>query len=411
MHVPPTHQINQLLNQFNDQWTESYVASNITLTPIETGLTNKVYKLSTKTNQRFLLRIYGYAVDPAQTRLLQDIGDLGLAPKLNFHNEIGSVEEWIEGRQMTRHEIQEPKYYDLIMRKLASLHRHNITHNDLHHNNVLIVAGTDGTEDVQLLDFEFAKKECTVTEKSWDIANFFCEFAYHYESSDWGTYHAHEYPSTATQLQIIESYLGHATSTLSPVDVLCVIESQTNLIHERWIEWALEKHRMTQDIEYLNYAQHRAENSPEMMEKYGKTIYVDGTFDLLHIGHLQFLQATRRIDVCKQLIVGIMSDKDVLSYKRLPTLPATERGEMVAAVKGVDRVIVDAPFMHDVTAEFLDANEIDLIAYGGDPKLGPDALGVWYDHYKVGIERGIMRSIPYSDKQSTSAILCKVKGC
>jgi len=82
---------------------------------------------------------------------------------------------------------------------------------------------------------------------------------------------------------------------------------------------------------------------------------------------------------------------------------------MILAIKGVDRVIIDAPFMNEVTDDFIDSNNIDLIAYGGDPKSGESALGEWYDHYKVGIQRHMMKSIEYSDKQSTSAILEKIK--
>ena len=52
-------------------------------------------------------------------------------------------------------------------------------------------------------------------------------------------------------------------------------------------------------------------------------IYIDGTFDLLHSGHYNFLEQAKKYG--KKLIVGVISDKNVKSYKRYPILELKDR--------------------------------------------------------------------------------------
>src|SRR6266404_6263855 len=75
----------------------------------------------------------------------------------------------------------------------------------------------------------------------------------------------------------------------------------------------------------------------------GKTIaFANGCFDLLHVGHIRYLQgAAAEAD---RLIVAVNDDRSVARLKGAdrPVLPAAERAELVAAVRGVDYVIVFA---------------------------------------------------------------------
>ncbi|MCH7883465.1 adenylyltransferase/cytidyltransferase family protein [Patescibacteria group bacterium] len=71
-----------------------------------------------------------------------------------------------------------------------------------------------------------------------------------------------------------------------------------------------------------------------------KSILITGTFDILHVGHLHFLQKTKKYgDV---LVVGVSNDKYVREIKgsHRPIIPAKQRAEMVAALKPVDFVFV-----------------------------------------------------------------------
>ncbi len=73
----------------------------------------------------------------------------------------------------------------------------------------------------------------------------------------------------------------------------------------------------------------------------GRTVGLcNGAFDLLHVGHLRYLQdAAARCDV---LVVAVNSDASVRALKgpTRPLVPGAERAEMVACVSGVDGVHV-----------------------------------------------------------------------
>ena len=66
----------------------------------------------------------------------------------------------------------------------------------------------------------------------------------------------------------------------------------------------------------------------------------NGCFDLLHVGHLRYLEAAS--DEADLLVVGVNGDQTVRSLKGSgrPLFPAAERAEMVAALSCVDYVTV-----------------------------------------------------------------------
>jgi rfaE bifunctional protein nucleotidyltransferase chain/domain len=75
--------------------------------------------------------------------------------------------------------------------------------------------------------------------------------------------------------------------------------------------------------------------------------FANGCFDVLHAGHVRYLQAAKlRGDV---LVVGINADRSVAALKGLgrPLLPAEARAELVAALESVDYVII----FDELTAE------------------------------------------------------------
>jgi rfaE bifunctional protein nucleotidyltransferase chain/domain len=73
----------------------------------------------------------------------------------------------------------------------------------------------------------------------------------------------------------------------------------------------------------------------------GKSVaFANGCFDLLHVGHVRFLQgAAAEAD---RLIVAVNADASVRGLKgpNRPILSETDRAEMVAALRGVDYVIL-----------------------------------------------------------------------
>ena len=72
------------------------------------------------------------------------------------------------------------------------------------------------------------------------------------------------------------------------------------------------------------------------------TAFANGCFDLLHVGHLRYLQAASR--EADRLIVAINDDRSVATLKgpNRPILTAGDRAELVAAVRGVAYVVIYA---------------------------------------------------------------------
>jgi cytidyltransferase-like protein len=122
--------------------------------------------------------------------------------------------------------------------------------------------------------------------------------------------------------------------------------------------------------------------------------------DLFHPGHVEFLRQARALG--DELVVGLHSDATVASYKRPPILTADERLLMVASCRYVDEVIPDAPLA--VTADLIDRHRIDLVVHGDD--FGSEAMERFY---RVPMDMGVFRTVPYTAGISTSEILDRVE--
>jgi D-glycero-beta-D-manno-heptose 1-phosphate adenylyltransferase len=92
-------------------------------------------------------------------------------------------------------------------------------------------------------------------------------------------------------------------------------------------------------------------------------VFANGAFDLLHVGHVRYLQAAAR--EADWLVVGINSDRSVRALKggRRPILPESERAEIVSALACVDAVVL---FDEDSPAGLLRDLKPDVHAKGTD---------------------------------------------
>jgi D-glycero-beta-D-manno-heptose 1-phosphate adenylyltransferase len=102
----------------------------------------------------------------------------------------------------------------------------------------------------------------------------------------------------------------------------------------------------------------------------GKTIvFANGAFDLLHVGHVRYLEAARREG--DWLAVGVNSDASVARAKgpSRPVLPEGDRAEIVAALRCVDAVVI---FPEGSPAELIAALQPEVHAKGTD--YTPDSV-------------------------------------
>ena len=97
--------------------------------------------------------------------------------------------------------------------------------------------------------------------------------------------------------------------------------------------------------------------------KSGEVIaFTNGCFDLLHVGHVRYLQQARRLGSC--LVVGINSDESVKRLKGpdRPVIGQAERAEMLGALECVDYVAI---FDEDTPEALLEVIRPDVLAKGG----------------------------------------------
>lgn len=74
------------------------------------------------------------------------------------------------------------------------------------------------------------------------------------------------------------------------------------------------------------------------MEKKYNIGYVNGVFDLFHVGHLRLLKKSK--DMCNYLIVGVLTDELVKHFKNhFPCIPYEQRCEIIEGLKYVDKVV------------------------------------------------------------------------
>ena len=100
-----------------------------------------------------------------------------------------------------------------------------------------------------------------------------------------------------------------------------------------------------------------------------RIVLANGCFDLLHVGHVRYLDAARRLgDV---LFVGVNSDAAVARLKGpgRPLMPAAERVELLSALRAVDHVVV---FDDDTADALIAAIRPDVHAKGTD--YTPDSV-------------------------------------
>lgn len=110
----------------------------------------------------------------------------------------------------------------------------------------------------------------------------------------------------------------------------------------------------------------------DLRERGLKLAFANGHFDLLHVGHLRYLQAAK--EAGEVLLVGINSDNSVERLKGpgRPIVPAEERAELLAGLSAVDYVVI---FRGDSPAELLAELQPEVHCKGtdyGSPERVPE---------------------------------------
>lgn len=102
-----------------------------------------------------------------------------------------------------------------------------------------------------------------------------------------------------------------------------------------------------------------------------KKFYIGMSADLIHPGHLNIINEARKLIDKEQgngeLIVGLLTDKAIASYKRLPYMTWEQRKTIVENIKGVDKVVAQETLDYIPNLEMI---KPDYVLHGDDWKSG-----------------------------------------
>lgn len=132
-----------------------------------------------------------------------------------------------------------------------------------------------------------------------------------------------------------------------------------------------------------------------------KIVFTNGCFDLLHVGHVRYLQEARRQG--DLLVVGVNSDASV-SHLKGPNRPVqneNDRAEILAALGCVDFTVI---FTEDTPANLIRQVRPSVLVKGGD----------WKPENIVGADfvmsyGGQVKSLQFVDGKSTTKIIEKAQ--
>ena len=150
--------------------------------------------------------------------------------------------------------------------------------------------------------------------------------------------------------------------------------------------------------------QDRLVSISESMRKQGrKLVLTNGCFDLLHLGHVRYLQAARSLG--DSLVVALNGDDSVRSLKGdgRPLNPAQNRAEVIAALQSVDHVVI---FPELRVTRLIEQLRPAIYVKGGDYttlSLNPEERAALE---KVGAQ---VQIVPFEPGYSTSKMISQIK--
>ncbi|KAI8988772.1 hypothetical protein BDB01DRAFT_783102 [Pilobolus umbonatus] len=142
---------------------------------------------------------------------------------------------------------------------------------------------------------------------------------------------------------------------------------------------------------------YHSNNSPHINAQHTIRVYLDGLFDIFHIGHARILESAKKLFPNVYLLVGVYNDEEADRHGGKTVMPGKDRCEAVRHCKWVDEVIPDAPWY--IEQSFLDKYSIDYVAH--DSKSDEDI-------YQCVKSLGKLLTIERPDSATTSEFIIRI---
>jgi D-beta-D-heptose 7-phosphate kinase/D-beta-D-heptose 1-phosphate adenosyltransferase len=178
---------------------------------------------------------------------------------------------------------------------------------------------------------------------------------------------------------VVVGKLGSATATMSEI-----VEYETSL----------KQTHADSRIKTHTQIEHLVQN---LKERGKRIVFTNGCFDLLHVGHVRYLEEAKSFgDV---LILGLNSDASVrvLKGENRPINTENDRAYVLAALESVDYVVI---FDDDTPYELIKRVKPDILVKGGDYE-GKEVVGS-----DIAKET---RLVQFVEGKSTTSTICKIK--
>lgn len=132
-----------------------------------------------------------------------------------------------------------------------------------------------------------------------------------------------------------------------------------------------------------------------------RLVFTNGCFDILHIGHVRYLQEARNCG--DLLVVAVNSDRSVKELKgpERPLQTENDRAEILAGLKSVDYTFI---FDEETPIKSIEAITPDVLVKGGDW-----AVEQIVGHEHVLKKGGEVKSLSFVDGRSTTNVVNKMK--
>ena len=127
-------------------------------------------------------------------------------------------------------------------------------------------------------------------------------------------------------------------------------------------------------------------------------VFLPMAVDFLHHGHIRIIKKASRYG---SIIVGLMTDSGLKSYKGNPVLNFRQRKEIISQIKNVDYII---PLNGLIYCQIAEKLKVDFFVHGSDWKKGPQRKERQKLINSIKKWRGKVIDIPYTKSISSSKI-------
>jgi phosphoenolpyruvate phosphomutase / 2-hydroxyethylphosphonate cytidylyltransferase len=141
-----------------------------------------------------------------------------------------------------------------------------------------------------------------------------------------------------------------------------------------------------------------------LKQKRAPRVYVGMCADLLHHGHLNIIEEASKLG---DVIVGVLTDQAIASYKRLPFLGYDQRASLIASIKGVMHVVPQDTLSYKSN---LEKYKPDFVVHGDDWQTGRQAS---IRNEVIGILEtwgGSLVEVPYTKDISSTQLREHLRG-